>query len=51
MLDLIIRHKEEGGGGVYSGITSPGMGLGILVVPFSGVRKIPLAWLLFLRVV
>ena len=43
MLDLIILHKGEGGKKkkVYSGITSPGMGLGILVVPFSRVRKIP----------
>lgn len=53
MLDLIILHKGElGGGGVgggeYSGISSPGMGLGILVVPSSRVRKIPSVWLLFL---
>ena len=43
MLDLIILHKGEGGKKkkVYSGITSPGMGLGILVVPSSRVRKIP----------
>lgn len=39
MLDLIILHKAEKK--VYSRITSPGMGLGILVVPFSRVRKIP----------
>lgn len=48
MLDLIILHKEEWGEEEYSGISSPGMGLGILVVPSSRVRKIPSVWLLFL---
>lgn len=47
VLDLIILHKE-GGKKVYSTITRPGTGLGILVVPSSRVGENPSAWLLFL---
>lgn len=46
-LDLIILHKEEGKK-TYSRITSPGIVLGILVVPLLRSQKTPSVWLLFL---